>query len=86
MTQASSAPRIKTDTLGESTLIELYAAYEQSMKLEDFKSKCHGMIDKSTAVKTTKLKFHHLIDQAYTHDKVLATTQNFILAGMGLGV
>jgi len=86
MTQASSRPRVQHDTLGSDTLAELYVKFESEKDMVLLKDHCHDIITLSTAKAQTKQKFHRLIDECTTHTKLLTTTQNFILAGMGLGV
>lgn len=86
MTQATSEQRVKYDTLGDASLTELYAAYNTASNIDELKKVCKQMIEKSTAKKATKDKFNRLISEATQKDKVVGLTQNFILAGMGLGV
>ena len=85
-TQTSSKPRLQNDTLGNDALKELYNAYG-SMNKEDFKIFAEGVIMAGGGKQPMKLA---IIDQlnkpTASKEFILTKAQNFILAGMGLGV
>lgn len=85
-TQKSSRPRLKNDTLGEDTLKSLYKNYE-AMNFEDFRSFCQQVVQSGGGKQPMK---DSIISSMYkplsSKSQVLKKTQDFILAGMGLGV
>jgi hypothetical protein len=85
-TQQSSKPRLENDTLGNEALTELYQAYE-TMNLEDFRVFAEGVVMAGGGKQPRKLDIiNSMYDRNVTKEKVLTKAQNFILAGMGLGV
>jgi hypothetical protein len=85
-TQQSSKPRLENDTLGNEALTELYQAYE-TMDLEDFRVFAEGVVMAGGGKQPRKLEIiNSMYDRNVTKEKVLTKAQNFILAGMGLGV
>jgi hypothetical protein len=85
-TQQSSKPRLENDTLGNEALTELYQAYE-TMGLEDFRIFAEGVVMAGGGKQPRKLEIiNSMYDRNATKEKVLTKAQNFILAGMGLGV
>lgn len=85
-TQQSSKPRLENDTLGNDALTELYQAYE-TMDLEDFRVFAEGVVMAGGGKISRKLEIvNSMYDRNVTKEKVLTKAQNFILAGMGLGV
>ena len=85
-TQTSSKPRLQNDTLGNDALTELYDAYH-IMDRENFKIFAEGVIMAGGGKQPMKLA---IIDQlnkpTASKEFILTKAQNFILAGMGLGV
>lgn len=85
-TQASSAPRLKNDTLGDDALKQLYTAFEK-MNIEEFRTLAESMVQSGGGKQPTKdaiiADFHK---PNATKATILTKAQNFILAGMGLGV
>ena len=85
-TQTSSKPRLQNDTLGNDALTELYDAY-RIMAREDFQIFAEGVIMAGGGKQPMKLA---IIDQmnkpTASKEFILTRAQNFILAGMGLGV
>jgi hypothetical protein len=85
-TQTSSKPRLQNDTLGNDALTELYDAY-RIMDRENFKIFAEGVIMAGGGKQPMKLA---IIDQlnkpTASKEFILTKAQNFILAGMGLGV
>lgn len=85
-TQTSSKPRLLNAVLGDTTLIELYQAYEL-MPFNDFRVFAEGIVMAGGGQQPRKLE---IIGSMYaltaTKSQVLKKTQDFILAGMGLGV
>lgn len=84
-TQASSKPRIKHDALGNNALTELYAHYAQD-DLEEFKAYCAIQVGSGTGSSEKKNQLIRSIHSMEDKGQVLKKAQDFILAGMGLGV
>lgn len=84
-TQTSSKPRLKFDTLGEDTLKHLYSAYE-SMTIHDFQHLCVEVVQAGGGSQPTKDKIITAIQATKNKSTQLKKAQDFILAGMGLGV
>ena len=84
-TQQSSSPRLKNDTLGDQALKDLYKVYERD-DFETFRLYAECVVQSGGGGQPTKDK---IIAEFYrptsTKTTVLTKTQNFILAGMGLG-
>jgi hypothetical protein len=85
MTQTSSKPRVKNDTVGDNGLKQLYTAYE-SMTKEEFRSFCKELIESSTGKRATKDSFIVALDRAPSKDRMVQSVTNYLLAGQGLGV
>jgi len=85
LTQSSSKPRVKKDTIGEEAMTELFKALETA-DLEEFKSMCHDIIERSSASSTTKTRFNDIIDQSESKKMLVFTMTNYFLAGEGKGV
>lgn len=85
MTQSSSRPRLKNDTLGDRALTSLYDGYVQ---MEDYKFEhfCCEIIQAGGGSQETKDKIIKEIRSATAKSTKLKKAQDFILAGMGLGV
>ncbi len=85
-TQSSSKPRLENDTLGNDALKQLYEAYE-SMSFDDFRTAAEAMVLAGGGKRPMK---EAIIAEFYkplaTKTTILTKAQNFILAGMGLGV
>ncbi len=85
-TQSSSKSRVKDDTLGNESLTQLYEAYE-TMSFENFRVFAEGVVMAGSGKQPRKLE---IISSMYaplaTKSQVLKKAQDFILAGMGLGV
>jgi hypothetical protein len=84
-TQSSSQPRLGNDTLGEDALKALYEAYE-SHEPESFRVYCKDLVLKGGGKSTKKNQIISSINRTDSTKQMLKTTQDFILAGMGLGV
>jgi len=84
-TQTSSKPRLKNDTLGEDTLKQLYVAYDYMMVC-DFEKFCVNIVQSGGGNQHTKTKIIEAIRSTRNKSTILKKTQDFILAGMGLGV
>ena len=85
-TQTSSKPRLKNDTLGNDALTELYKAYE-FMDLQNFRVFAEGVVMAGGGKQPRKLEIiASMYSPTATKSQVLTKAQNFILAGMGLGV
>jgi hypothetical protein len=85
-TQTTSSPRLKNDTLGDQALKDLYRVYERD-EFEMFRLYAECVVQSGGGKQEMKDK---IIAEFYkplaTKTTVLTKTQNFILAGMGLGV
>lgn len=85
-TQTSSKPRLQNDTLGEDALKRVYAFYESSIDLAQFKVICEDTVQMGGGNQKRKDEIIGAIRQAVKKETALKKTQDFILAGMGLGV
>lgn len=85
MTQTSSRPRIKHDSIGEDGMKLLFEQY-QTATFESFRILCKSAIEESTGKRATKDKFLFEIDRATSKDTMLKKVTNYLLAGQGLGV
>lgn len=85
-TQTSSTPRLKNDTLGNDALKELYKAYEM-MDFDNFRVFAEGVVMAGGGKQPRKLEIvNSMYNPLVTKSQVLKKAQDFILAGMGLGV
>lgn len=84
-TQSSSKPRLENDTLGDDALTALYNAYE-TMSIDDFRIFAEGVVMAGGGKQPMKLAICESMANATNKYKILTKAQNFILAGMGLGV
>jgi hypothetical protein len=85
-TQTSSAPRLKNETLGNEALTELYKAYEL-MDFDNFRVFAEGVVMAGGGKQPRKLEIiNSMYSPTATKSQILTKAQNFILAGMGLGV
>lgn len=85
-TQASSKPRLENDTLGEGALQRLYGYYESSIDLGQFKQICEDMVQMGGGKQARKDEIISAIRQTAKREVALKKAQDFVLAGMGLGV
>lgn len=85
-TQSSSKPRLKNETLGNDALTKLYEAYE-IMDFENFRTFAEGVVMAGGGKQPRKLEIvASMYSPMATKTQVLTKAQNFILAGLGLGV
>lgn len=84
-TQTSSKPRLKNDTLGETALKELYAKFEL-LNAEDFRNYCIEIVKSGGGNEPTKREIIKALAMTGSKSMMLSKANNFILAGMGLGV
>lgn len=84
-TQSSSKPRLKNDTLGNDTLRILYEQYN-TLNDTQFLDVCVDTIQRGGGNQARKDEIVRAIRQSNRKEVVLKKTQDFILAGMGLGV
>jgi len=84
-TQSSSKARLQNDTLGDDALKRLYAFYE-GLDIGQFKVVCEDMVQNGGGKQKRKDEIISAIRMSTTKDKALKKAQDFILAGMGLGV
>lgn len=85
-TQASSKPRLENDTLGNQALTDLYKVYEES-SLEIFQAYAECVVQSGGGKQPMKDKIIADMNKPNaTKEQILTKAQNFILAGMGLGV
>lgn len=84
-TQSSSKARLKNDTLGNDALTELYLGFA-TMSDAVFESLCVNTVQAGGGNQPTKDKIIQSIRSAKAKSVKLKKAQDFILAGMGLGV
>lgn len=84
-TQSSSRPRVKSEAFDEEALDELYKNYDRMLERE-FKDYCIDLIQSGTGKQGKKDEISGLVEEAPTKAKALKLTNDFIFAGMGLGV
>lgn len=85
-TQSSSKPRLENDTLGNEALTELYKAYE-TMNFEEFREFAEGVVLAGGGKQPMKNAIIASFNAPLASKTLILTkAQNFILAGMGLGV
>lgn len=84
-TQKSSKPRLKNDTLGNNTLSMLYEQYDK-VGLNEFRGICQDVIQQGGGKQKRKDEIVAAIHATDNKAVVLKKTQDFIMAGMGLGV
>lgn len=85
-TQSSSKPRLKNDTLGNDALQRLFAVYESSVDLAQFKQVCEDFVQSGGGKQARKDEIISAIRSTTSRATALKKAQDFILAGMGLGV
>ena len=84
-TQTSSKPRLKNDTLGEDTLKQLYDAYTTMDDLM-FEALCVSVVQAGGGKQPMKDSIINAIYSTKSKGTKLKKAQDFILAGLGLGV
>lgn len=84
-TQTTSRPRLKNEQFDESTLNELYMNHDR-MGDREFKDYCIDIIQSGGGKKPKKDEICGAIEDAQSKSRVLKLTNDFIFAGMGLGV
>ena len=83
-TQSSSKPRVQNDTLGNDALTALYKAFE-TMSVDEFRDFATATVQAGVGKQSVKDKIVAGM-QVPDKSRILQKVQNFILAGMGLGV
>lgn len=83
--QRSSKARVKEDTMGEQTMMTLYAMFKPA-SLEDFRTMCLEAIDRSSGKPATKATFMNIISAQTNKTSMLQKVTNYFLAGEGKGV
>ena len=84
-TQSTSTPRLKNDTLGDEALKLLYKKFE-ILSDDEFKKYCLYVVELGGGKLHTKDKIQQAINSTNKKAVMLKKAQDFILAGMGLGV
>ena len=85
-TQSSSKARLQNDTLGNDALKALYSAYS-SMKIDEFRKYCEKVVQSGGGKQPMKDEIIASMHRPNaTQAQILKKAQDFILAGMGLGV
>lgn len=84
-TQSSSKFRLKNDTLGDGALTSLYEGF-RTLDIESFEHLCIEVVQAGGGNQPTKDKLISAIKSATKKETKLKKAQDFILAGMGLGV
>lgn len=85
-TQSSSKPRLQNDTLGNDAIGKLYAFYESQIDLGHFKQICEDYVQAGGGKQPRKDEIIRAIRATTKREVALKKAQDFILAGMGLGV
>lgn len=85
-TQSFSKPRLQNDTLGEDSLQRLYGYFESQIDLSHFKQICEEMVQAGGGKQARKDEMIRVIRSTTSRSVALKKAQDFILAGMGLGV
>ena len=85
-TQSSSKPRLQNDTLGEESLQRLYGYFEAQIDLGHFKQVCEDTVQMGGGKQARKDEIIRAIQSTTSRQVALKKAQDFILAGMGLGV
>ena len=84
-TQSSSKPRLKNDTLGNDSLARLYDAFV-TMDDMTFEALCISTVQQGGGKQPMKDSIISAIQNTKSKSVKLKKAQDFILAGMGLGV
>lgn len=84
-TQFTSEVRVKYNPLNDDVLKDLFERYHHD-DVETFRQFCIDTIMKGTGKKEKKGLFCNDLRQAPSKDKMVVKVQNFIFAGLGLGV
>lgn len=84
-TQSSSEARLKNDKLGDDALKKLYSGFNLMTDLQ-FMGLCVDTVEAGGGSQATKDKLIADIKKAKTRQAMLKKAQDFIMAGMGLGV
>lgn len=84
-TQTNSKPRLKNDTLGNQALQDLYDSFAASSD-QAFQQKCIELVQAGGGKQKRKDEIINAIVSARSKAQQLKKAQDFILAGMGLGV
>lgn len=85
MTQSSSKARLKNDTIGNDGLKELYDAYG-NMDTDKFRMYCITLVQSGGGKQPLKDEFIKQLNILNSKDRMLQKVNNFVFAGMGLGV
>jgi hypothetical protein len=85
VTQSSSKARLKKDTIGEEGLKKLYKAYSD-LTPPLFKHYCIALVQSGGGNQDTKNVIISSIEKSNSKDFILTKTNNFVFAGLGLGV
>lgn len=85
-TQSSSKPRLQNDTLGNNALERLYGYFESTIDLGHFKQICEDMVQAGGGKQARKDEIIRAIRSTTKREVALKKAQDFILAGLGLGV
>ena len=71
---------------GDSQLNDLYRKYNQKPSLNEFREFCTALIRESRGSREKKAEFVHALASTQSMNRMLTSTQNYFLAGMGLRV
>lgn len=85
MTQKNSKPRVKEDGIGEDVMKELFASFDTT-GVNDFRSMCINIIQKSNGKSETKDSFIDMLNSAKSKQVMAIKVTNYFLAGEGKGV
>ena len=84
-TQSSSKSRLKNDTIGDEGLRDLYDNYGK-LNAEAFRIYCIQLVKSGGGNEPTKQAIIQDLQMTGNKDRMLQKTNNFVFAGMGLGV
>lgn len=84
-TQSSSKPRLKNETLGDDALRSLYDAFN-TMNEREFTIKCIETVQAGGGKQAKKDQIINEIYNSSYKGRKLKLAQDFVMAGMGLGV
>lgn len=85
MTQKTSKPRVKKDSIGAGGITMLFQLYERQ-DTDSFRASCAVCIEQSTGSRQTKDKFIRELNLTFSKDNMIRMVTNYLLAGQGLGV
>ena len=71
---------------GDAQLNDLFRKYDQKPSLDEFRAFCIELIRESRGSREKKSEFVRVLTNATNTRRILTSTQNYFMAGMGLKV